>query len=155
MKPLRRLSVVEQIAGHLRDELGRGRWRGKMPGAIQLAAELAASSKTTEAALRLLEAEGLLSGQGPQGSEANALPRGIHQGRHHRPGVATIVRNRLGANRFLTDLPIHPESRHECEPISYLVVVIATGCERRPGVVALRRISPGVRVDRMTARHSP
>ncbi len=78
MKPLRRLSVVEQIAGHLRDELGCGRWSGKMPGAIQLAAELAASSKTTEAALRLLEAEGLLSGQGPGRSRVivgTAAPR--------------------------------------------------------------------------------
>ena len=65
MSMLRRLSVVEQISGHLRDELGRGRWSGIMPGAIHLAAELAASSKTTEAALRLLETEGLLCGRGP------------------------------------------------------------------------------------------
>jgi DNA-binding LacI/PurR family transcriptional regulator len=60
-----RLSTVEQMTAHLRAELSGGRWSGTMPGVHRLAAELAVNRKTVEAALRLLEAEGLLVPQGP------------------------------------------------------------------------------------------
>ena len=62
---LNRLSAAEQAAAHLREELSRGRWSGTMPGQAKLAKELGVSRVTAEAALRQLETEGLLIGQGP------------------------------------------------------------------------------------------
>jgi DNA-binding LacI/PurR family transcriptional regulator/DNA-binding transcriptional regulator YhcF (GntR family) len=64
MPSLHRLSVAEQISAQLREELSRGRWRDKMPGVIRLADELEVSRNSVEAALRQLESEGLLIGQG-------------------------------------------------------------------------------------------
>lgn len=57
-------SAVEQVAGHLRRELQRGEWGETMPGVNPLVAELGVNHKTVEAALRLLEDEGLLVNQG-------------------------------------------------------------------------------------------
>jgi DNA-binding LacI/PurR family transcriptional regulator len=59
-----RPSAVSLLAGHLRDELLRGRWSGRMPGVIRLADELGVARKTAEGALRELEREGLLVPQG-------------------------------------------------------------------------------------------
>ena len=58
------LSPSEQVANDLRGELHRGRWAGTMPGGPALAAELGIDKKTAEAALRLLEQDGLLIRQG-------------------------------------------------------------------------------------------
>jgi DNA-binding LacI/PurR family transcriptional regulator len=58
------LTIAEQVAMHLRNELKRGRWAGQMPGKHELAAELAVNNKTVETALRQLENEGLLLPQG-------------------------------------------------------------------------------------------
>ena len=59
-----RPSAVSLLAAHLRGELERGRWQGKMPGVIRLARELGAARKTVEAALCEMEKEGLLVAQG-------------------------------------------------------------------------------------------
>jgi DNA-binding LacI/PurR family transcriptional regulator len=66
MPLIRVLSAVEQVAANLREEMLRGRWSDFMPGVDALAPELGVSRKTVEAALRLLEKEGLLVGQGPR-----------------------------------------------------------------------------------------
>lgn len=58
------LSAAEQVAGHLRNELLRGGLGVTMPGANTLAVELGINHKTVEAALRLLEEEGLLVNPG-------------------------------------------------------------------------------------------
>lgn len=58
------LTIAEQVAAHLRKELERGRWVGRMPGKHELAAELEVNNKTVETALRQLEEEGLLVPQG-------------------------------------------------------------------------------------------
>jgi DNA-binding LacI/PurR family transcriptional regulator len=63
---MRLQSAVEQAAVFLRQELRHRRWTGRMPGVDQLARELGVSRKTSEAALKLLESEGLLKGQGPR-----------------------------------------------------------------------------------------
>jgi DNA-binding LacI/PurR family transcriptional regulator len=57
-------TVVEQLAGYLRQELATGRWVGAMPGVLKLEAELGVNRKTVEAALRMLERENLLEPQG-------------------------------------------------------------------------------------------
>ena len=58
--PLRRLSVVEQTAVHLREGLRAGQWRGQLPGVVRLSAELGVSTHTLRAALLTIEAEGLI-----------------------------------------------------------------------------------------------
>ena len=58
------LSASEQVAQHLKSELADGRWVGQMPGVYQLMEELDASRATIDSALRLLEEEGVLVGQG-------------------------------------------------------------------------------------------
>ncbi len=70
---LRALSVSEQVAAHLRAELERGRWSGTIPGVNQLAADIGLNHKTIAAALRQLEREGLLVGQG-QGRNRLIVP---------------------------------------------------------------------------------
>ena len=59
-----RPSAMSLLTAHLRGELERGRWQGKMPGVIRLARELGAARKTVEAALCEMEKEGLLVAQG-------------------------------------------------------------------------------------------
>lgn len=58
------LSITDQVANHLRAEILRGRWSDTLPGKHELAADLGVNNKTVEAALRLLEKDGLLILQG-------------------------------------------------------------------------------------------
>lgn len=64
MAILKTFTVVAQVAAHLREELSRGRWTGKMPGRDHLAAELGVSPRSVQGALEMLEKEGLLEKQG-------------------------------------------------------------------------------------------
>jgi len=64
MTGTRFMTIAEQVAEHLRGELVRGRWSGVLPGSRQLSQELEVNFKTVEAALRQLESEGVLAGQG-------------------------------------------------------------------------------------------
>jgi DNA-binding LacI/PurR family transcriptional regulator/biotin operon repressor len=64
MATLRVLTAAEQVARHLRDELGHGAWTGKMPGGAALARELGVGRMTVDVALELLEKEGVLVSQG-------------------------------------------------------------------------------------------
>ena len=64
MHPIRLLSVTEQTAAHLRKGLDEGRWSGRLPGVVRLAAACDVSTGVLRAALRQLEAEGLLSSRG-------------------------------------------------------------------------------------------
>jgi hypothetical protein len=61
---LRLLSHAEQVAAHLRGEVSRGRWRNVLPGIQKLSVELGVNHNTLEAALRLLEEEGVVAAQG-------------------------------------------------------------------------------------------
>jgi hypothetical protein len=58
------LTTAEQAAAYLRAELETGKISGTMPGVLLLEAELGINRKTVETALRLLEKEGVLVGQG-------------------------------------------------------------------------------------------
>lgn len=64
MQPLRRLSIIELAAEHLRADLRSGRWGETLPGVARLAQDLDVSRHTLRGALRQLEAEGLLTGRG-------------------------------------------------------------------------------------------
>ena len=65
MPIVRRQSLPELTAGVLREGLLAGRWGGALPGETKLALELGVGRNTVQAALRLLEAEGVLGKQGP------------------------------------------------------------------------------------------
>ena len=58
------LTHAEQVAAHLRSEVSRGRWRNVLPGIQRLGIELGVNHNTMEAALRLLEQEGVVASQG-------------------------------------------------------------------------------------------
>lgn len=55
---MRRLTAAEQTAVHLREGIRDGRWAGKLPGVLALAAECDVSPATMRSAIRLLEQEG-------------------------------------------------------------------------------------------------
>ncbi len=61
---LRRLTIAEQAATHLRQGILAGHWSDKLPGAKALAADCDVSPVTMRAALRLLEQEGLITAGG-------------------------------------------------------------------------------------------
>ncbi len=62
--PIVLLSHAEQVVAHLRGEFSRGRWGDLLPGIQRLGMDLGVNHNTVEAALRLLEKEGLLVSQG-------------------------------------------------------------------------------------------
>ena len=74
MNPITVLSAVEQVAEHLRAEMLRGGLSGKMPGVNPLVAELGVGHKTVNAALRMLENEGILVNQGRGAQRKIVLP---------------------------------------------------------------------------------
>ena len=86
MKPLRILSASEQVAGHLREELLRGTWHATMPGEDRLVAQLGVGRDTVKIALRHLEEEGLLMGQGAGRRRKIVLPED-----HAPPGLRVAL----------------------------------------------------------------
>lgn len=58
------LTITEQVAACLREQIDLGRWTPSMPGRHELARELEVSPQTVENALALLEREGVLKAQG-------------------------------------------------------------------------------------------
>ena len=59
--PIRKLSIAEQTAEHVREGIRSGRWRGELPGVLLLAKACDVSKDAMRDALRLLETEGLIS----------------------------------------------------------------------------------------------
>ncbi len=88
MSSLRLLSAVEQVAEHLREEILRGRWSGTLPGVYLLASELSVNHKTVGSAIRQLEREGLLEGQGAGRNRRIVLPAGRKAVRSMRVGFS-------------------------------------------------------------------
>jgi DNA-binding LacI/PurR family transcriptional regulator len=66
----------QQVAEHLRSELLSGRWRDFMPGVLRLERVLGVNRATVESALRILEGEGLLVGQGAGKRRRVVVPEG-------------------------------------------------------------------------------
>ena len=44
------LTIAQQVAAHLRQQIGRGRWTAEMPGRHELAREFRVSDQTAKAA---------------------------------------------------------------------------------------------------------
>lgn len=64
MRNWRVLSISEQIAAHLREEIARGVWVSTIPGRLELARQLDVGVTSVERALKDLEIEGILAPQG-------------------------------------------------------------------------------------------
>jgi DNA-binding LacI/PurR family transcriptional regulator len=64
MNQIRLLTVGEQTVKHLRKGIQEGRWSERLPGVVRLAAECDVSTGVVRAALRQLEAEGLITAGG-------------------------------------------------------------------------------------------
>lgn len=60
MHKIKRQSIIELTAAHVRKGLQEARWEAGLPGVRRLAADLDVSHDSVRAALRLLESEGLL-----------------------------------------------------------------------------------------------
>ncbi len=67
-------SASEQAANYLREQLVRKVWVGTIPGGPVLASQLGVGRMTIEAALSMLENEGLLVPQGPVRRRKILLP---------------------------------------------------------------------------------
>ncbi|MCF7674738.1 MAG: substrate-binding domain-containing protein [Akkermansiaceae bacterium] len=115
MSRIPRLSVAEQTAEHLREGFRKGRWSGTLPGVLRLVAELDVSPPTLRAALRILEAEGLLVSHG--------------KGRSRTIAKVAATRHALRVGILIHDVPmvamaqdglIH-QIKHELEAVGYVV----------------------------------
>lgn len=82
MRTLKLISIVEQVADHLKDEILRGALTGTIPGSKTLAVDLGVNHKTVNTAILLLEKQGFIITQGvgkrrqinrPKNSKAPAL----------------------------------------------------------------------------------
>lgn len=89
---LQLLSHAEQVAAHLKGEILGGRWVGTLPGIRKLGREVGVNPNTMEAALILLEGEGLLESQS-HGKPRRILPlSGVGPTRKIRIGVLPYER---------------------------------------------------------------
>lgn len=103
MNPLPRLSLADQTATHLRERLASGQWGNKVPGVVRLGAELHVSQTTVRAALRKLEAEGLIA------------PGGRCRGRQVTAGTGRGARRGLRVGILLHDE--RPEGQPKSTPL--------------------------------------
>ncbi len=71
---LRRQTAGEQTAAHLREGIRGGRWSDKLPGVLALATECDVSPATMRAAVRLLEQEGWIRGEGAGRARVVGVP---------------------------------------------------------------------------------
>jgi DNA-binding LacI/PurR family transcriptional regulator/biotin operon repressor len=79
MESLHITSASEQTAHYLREQLIRQAWVDTMPGGPELASQLGVGRMTIEAALSMLESEGLLVPQGPGRRRRIELPERMAQ----------------------------------------------------------------------------
>jgi len=84
--PIRRQSLSEQTAAHLREAMRAGRWQEGLPGVRRLAADLGVSRDTLRAAMRLLEADGQIQAPG-HGRRRQVVGRDRTERRAIRVGV--------------------------------------------------------------------
>ncbi|MFK7850053.1 MAG: substrate-binding domain-containing protein [Akkermansiaceae bacterium] len=100
MAEWRRNSTAKQLSDFFREELGRQRWTGTMPGVIRLSNELGVSRNTVEAALRDLEQTGILKSQG------KGRGRTIHldSERSARRGIRVGILNYEASDRSAPDM---------------------------------------------------
>jgi LacI family transcriptional regulator len=107
------LSIAEQVAAYVRDEIMRGRWSGEVPGMNRLAPELGVNAKTVEAALQLLEKQGLLVPQGRGRRRRIAESEKTAEARPLRVGILLYEKADRRASYLLDLLQRLKDSGHE------------------------------------------
>jgi len=95
MQPLRKTTLVEQTADHLRDGFRSGRWSGKLPGVLSLSKALGVSRDTIREAVWLLEEEGALKASGA-GKNRLIVPARQKDTRRRILRVALLLHTPLG-----------------------------------------------------------
>ena len=95
MSGIKIASGSAQVAAHLREGLSQGRWSGTLPGRQRLAVELGVSGKIVEAALVLLEREGLLTGNGPRRRREIVVMEGAAKPRPLRMAILLYEPNNM------------------------------------------------------------
>lgn len=88
-----RISLVQQVAGILRDQLHEGAWPNHLPGELALSDELQVSRSTLRLAFEILEEEGLL--RVSQGRRRSALPAARRSHRKPTKSIAMILGSSL------------------------------------------------------------
>ena len=109
------LSPSEQLAAHLREELGRGRWTETMPGQSKLVAELGVGTETVRNALAQLENEGWLVSQGKRQRRRIQVPEDTE-----RRGLRVAIflyEPSAGSKQYLLEL------RHQLTAAGHNVVI--------------------------------
>ncbi len=112
MHPLKRRTLMEQTASHLREGIATGRWRDRLPGVRRLAEELDVSNDTVRAALKLLESDGSLQ------------PRGAGKARHISPARSAHAGRRVVRVALLPAEPLQESSAHTQRTMLRLVSAI-------------------------------
>lgn len=88
---IRLMTHAEQVAAHLHPEILSGRWGGVMPGIVALGKHLGVNHNTVDAALRLLEEEGVLEHQG-SGRPRRIVTRDVRVRQALRIGILLFER---------------------------------------------------------------
>ncbi|MBT8044765.1 MAG: substrate-binding domain-containing protein [Verrucomicrobiae bacterium] len=111
--PLNLLSRADQVAIHLREEILSRRWKEYMPGVAHLQSELGVNHVTINAALHILEQQGLIQSQG----------------RRRRRKIVSDVKGLPNRSIRIRILPYDPESRNEPYNLSILGELNQAGFE--------------------------
>lgn len=112
MNQFRVHSAAEQVSAHLREGIATGVWRGEMPGVLALADELRVNHKTVEAALSLLEREGMLRSQGARRPRRIAEESSRGSTRSLRIGIVMYDESDLRSDLFLDIRHLLQEAGH-------------------------------------------
>lgn len=113
--PFIALSAVEQLVEHLREEIRRGVLSEEMPGVNQLAVGLGCSARTVHAAVKQLEREGFLQGQGA-GRRCRIVSPDVSAPRVLRVKILLYDRND-GKNDYILNL------RHQISEVGHIAVI--------------------------------
>lgn len=135
VNPLRRVSIIEQTAEHLRDALLKGRWSVQIPGVVRLCEELGVAKATMRGALRIIEAEGLVALKTKDGRSCRIITHTAKKKRNLRIGFLlweTLAEENATCQQIIT------ETRHELESSGFFPFLsTVTQCSLRHD---LRRI---------------
>lgn len=140
MARLRLLSKIEQVAVHLRGELEAGRWVGAMPGRMELAADLGMNARIIEEAMRLLEKEAVLVGQGAGKRRKIAVSR---------PKPSALKIRTLHFDQLDKELPYDNEVLHRLREKGYSAAFAAHSLQEMG--MDVRRVGAYVKAERADA----
>lgn len=138
MRHVRRITIIDQTAQHIRDGVQNGRWTGKLPGLRPLAEELGVSRESLRTALRRLEAEGLLAA-GEQG-DSRRIVGTVNPGKRETLRIALMPARHM-ENESVADQSIILSLMHDLEAAGHDCMLVAPpGHSADPGVAAVQRL---------------